>query len=224
MTDELEEFLPYRKEGEETDKSNFIDKTARVIGSVDMGLKISLWPGALIKGDESEVKIDDETTIMSNSSIQGTENHKTEIGKKSLISSGAQLKGCRIGEGVLVGIDAVVLEGAEIGDNSIIGTNAIIPKGMKIPEKSVVMGQPAEIKRDVSDEDLQKVEQIRTDLFRKRDEFKIMMKRGEEFNVYDTPKRPEEILKEHEELPDEQFDDIMDLEKTKKEMDKDLFY
>ena len=223
MTEELEDFLPNRGKGE-NDKSSFIDKTARIIGDVEIGSKVGLWPGAVIKGSESSVKIGEESTIMNGSFIQGTKKNPTNIDKKTFISSGARLKGCNIGEGALVGIDAVVLEGVNVGKKSIVGTNAIVPEGMEIPERSLVLGQPAEVVRDVTDEELQKIEEIKSHLSHKREEFKIMMDRGEEFNVFDTPKRPEEILSEHEELNSEELKDITDIEKTKQESDDDLLY
>jgi len=192
MTQELEEFLPDDEERE----TAFVDPAARTVGEVMLGSNSFLFPGSMVKGDKSKVEIGKNSILMNRSSIESTEEHPAALGDETFISPGADLRGCNIGRGTMVGIDAVVLEGAEIGKNAIVGTNAIVSKGANIPDGKLVLGQPAEIVRDVSDEELEKIQEIRSDLMKRRKEFKMIEKRAERFNVNETPKRPREILEE----------------------------
>ncbi len=218
MTRELEEFLPDDEESEKKETA-FVDPAARTVGEVMLGANSFLFPGSMVKGDRSKVEIGEDSILMNNSSVESTEQHQTFLGNKTFISPGADLRGCSIGKGTMIGIDAVVLEGADIGKNSIVGTNAIVPKGAKIPDGKVVLGQPAEIVREVSDEDLEKIQDIRSNLMRKRKEFKMIEKRAERFNVNDTPKRPRELLEESKrEMATQDEEKVPDLEDIREKL------
>ena len=208
MTDELEDFLPKRKG--EVDKSAFLDPTARIVGDVMISDNSSLWPGSVLDGEESKIDVGKNSIIMNDATIKSTEKHEVLIGENSFISPGAKVKGSTVGKNVLVGIDAVILEDTEIGEGSIIGTDTIVPQGMKIPENSIVKGQPAEVVGEVDKEMIQEIDDIRAHMFKKRDEYKIMMKRGEEFKVFDTPKRPKDMLEDQKEklLRDDKKEDV----------------
>jgi len=228
MNSELEEFLPDDEESEKKEPA-FVDPAARTVGEVMLGANSFLFPGSIVKGNMSKVEIGEDSILMNSSSLKSSEEHQTVLGNKTFISPGADLRGCTIGNGTMVGIDAVVLEGAEVGKNAIIGTNAIVPEGAKIPDGKLVLGQPAEIVRDVSDEELEKIQKIRSDLMERRKEFKMIEKRAERFNVNKTPKRPKEILEENKmEMTDSNKNNVPDLseirEKLKEESeDKHVF-
>lgn len=216
MTKELEEFLP--EEGEEND-SPFLDPTAQIVGEVEIEKNASLFPGSIVDGDDSEVNIREGSIIMNKALIKAAEDNPVSIGKRSFISHGARLEGCNVEKNALIGMDAVVMEGAVIGEDAIVGTNAIVPEGMKVPEKRLVLGQPAEIVREVSEDDLEKIAEIRSTLIDKREEFKMIEKRGKRFDVFDIPKRPEEILEESE-VKKNEMKDIPDLENIREELKK----
>lgn len=222
MTRELEEFLPDDEEEQET---AFVDPAARTVGEVMLGSNSFLLPGSIVKGNRSQVEIGENSILMNRASVESTEKHPAALGDETFISPGADLRGCSIGKGTMVGIEAVVLEGAEIGENAIIGTDAVVPEGMKIPDGKLVLGQPAEIARDVSDEDLEKIEEIRSDLMERRKEFKMIEKRAERFNVNDFPKRPREILEENkrvmEDKDEKKVPDLSDIREKLKEESED---
>ncbi|MFW5906958.1 MAG: gamma carbonic anhydrase family protein [Candidatus Natronoplasma sp.] len=221
MTEELEEFLP----GKEED-SAFLDPTARIVGEVEIGENAFLFPGSLIEGEESDVTIGDGSIMMNKSSVRSTKENPASIGKDAFIAHGARLRGCEIGEGSLVGMDAVVMEGAEVGKGAIVGTDAIVPEGMEVPDGKLVLGQPAEVIEDVSEEDLQKIDEIRERLQEKRDEFKMIEKRGQQFGVFEAPKRPDEILEERKAEMKRVEEDVPDIEKVKeklKELEEDHY-
>ena len=197
MTDELEDFLPKRKG--EVDKSAFLDPTAKIMGDVMLSDDSSLWPGSVLDGEKSKIKVQENSIVMNNATIKSTDEYSVTLGENSFISPGARIKGSNIGKDALVGIDAVVMEGSDVGDGSIIGTDTIVPQGMKVPENSIVRGQPAEVVGEVDEETIEEIDEIRSQMFKKRDEYKIMMNRGKEFKVFDTPKRPKEIIESQKE-------------------------
>ncbi len=218
MTEELEGFLPDEKEA-----GPFVDPAADIVGEVEIGKNAFLFPGSLVESDASEVKIGEESIIMNKASVRSTENNSVSLGESSFVSHGARLEGCSVGEGALIGMDAVVMEGAEVGKRAIVGTEAIVPEGMEVPDGKLVLGQPAEVVGDVSEEDLEKIDEIRARLHGKRTGFQIIEKRGERFNVFETPKRPKEILEENkvEMQGKKESLDMEELNEKLKELEKD---
>ncbi len=211
MTEELEKFLP----GEEDD-TPFMDPAAKVMGDVEIGGNALLFPGCVIEADDSEVDIAEESIIMNRASLRSTKDNPVSIGKNTVISHGARLEGCIIGEDTLIGMDSVVMDGAEIGDKAIIGTDTIVPENMQIPDRKVAVGKPAEIIEDVSKEDLEKIDQIRTTLHEKRTELRMIWERGERFDVFEAPKRPDDILEDKEiEGKDMERQEVPSLEELK---------
>lgn len=210
-----------KKEGDQRD-TYFVDSTARVLGEVTIGPKSSLWPGTIVEGEDSDVRIGEGTVILNSALLKGTESHPVEVGDGVLISPGSHLEGCEIKDGALVGIDSIVLEGAEIGENSILGTNTLVKKDMKIPDNSIVRGQPAEVVGEVTEEELEQIKEIRSHVKWKSEEHKMMLERGKEYDVYQKPKRPEEIVEQRDDLDSEDLGDILDLEKIEERLSRDL--
>ncbi len=193
MTEELERFL---ENGDSEDRSYFLDPTARIVGDVMLGEGSFLGDGTMIDSSKSDVEIGENVFMLHKSKVEGIEGYETKIEDGSFISPNARLKGCRLGEESFVGTNAVILEGAKIGKESIIAGDTIVPEDMDIPERSVVRGKPGEIVDTVKDEDLERIEDIRSHIDWKKDEFKMMMKRGEEYGVFDTPRKPKEIMED----------------------------
>ncbi|MGM0509522.1 MAG: gamma carbonic anhydrase family protein [Thermoplasmatota archaeon] len=192
MTEELESFTDDDLDG----RSYFLDPTARIVGDVMLGEGSFLGDGTIIDSSESEVEIGEDVFMLHKSKIEGKEGYETKVEDGTFISPKARLKGCELGEESFVGTNAVILEGAKIGKESIIAGDTIVPEGMDIPERSVVRGKPGKVVDKVKDEDLERIKEIRSHIDWKKDEFKMMMKRGEQFDVFDTPKRPKEIMEE----------------------------
>lgn len=193
MTEELEHFIDT---DDSEERSYFLDPTARIVGDVMMGKGTFLGDGTKIDSSGSEVEIGEDVFMLHKSSVEGVDGYETLIEKGSFISPKAQLKGCKLGEESFVGTNAVVLEGAKIGKESIIAGDTIVPEGADIPERSVVRGKPGEVVDEVKDEDLERIKEIRSHINWRKDEFKMMMKRGEEYGVFETPRRPKEIMED----------------------------
>ncbi len=164
-----------------------------LIGDVKVGEMSYIWPGSLVRGTISGVKIGDEVTILDNVIISDSHGKKTEIDEGVFISPGSVLKGCNIGKNSFIGMDSVVMKGAEIGEGAVISNGSIVPTDMKVPEGKVVAGSPAEVVGDVSERDLKRIRKIREHVNWRREEYFTMRERGERYGVDRAPSRPDEI-------------------------------
>ena len=130
--------------------NTFIADSAAVIGDVTLGKNVSVWFGAAIRGDEGSIEIGDSTNIQDNATVHS----KTKIGCGVTVGHNAIVHGCTVGDNVLVGMGAIVLDGAEIGEDSIIGAGALVTGGKKFPPKSLILGSPASVKRELSEDEV----------------------------------------------------------------------
>ena len=130
-------------------------KNATVVGDVKFGENVSIWYGAVIRGDAGAIRIEDNSNVQDNCVIHGNLNATTVIGKNVTIGHCAVIHGCIIEDNVLVGMNSTILDNAVIGAGSIIGANALIPAGKIIPPKSLVLGVPGKIIREVTDEEVE---------------------------------------------------------------------
>lgn len=131
---------------------HFIAPTAVVIGDVRMQHESSIWWGAVLRGDYDTISIGRRTNIQDNSVVHMDEGFPVTLGDQVTIGHKAVLHGCTIGNNSLVGINAVVMNDVVIGDNCLIGANALITEGKQIPDRSLVIGSPAKVVRELSDE------------------------------------------------------------------------
>jgi carbonic anhydrase/acetyltransferase-like protein (isoleucine patch superfamily) len=129
----------------------FVSETAYIVGEVTIGENASIWPGAVIRGDFGSISIGKNTAIEDNCIVHSWD---CIIGDNVLVGHGAVIHCKSIGNGSMVGINAVVLQGAEIGEKCFIAAGALITPNMKIPANSLVMGSPARVKEELSQEKL----------------------------------------------------------------------
>jgi len=137
--------------------SAFISKTAYIIGDVEIGENCVVMPGAVIRADLGKITIGDNTIVEDNcvihsGSLDGFED--IVIGENVVIGHGAVNHARKIGNNVLIGINATILHDAEIGDFCIIAAGALVGQGAKIPDRSFVAGVPGKVKKEVSQEQL----------------------------------------------------------------------
>ncbi len=135
--------------------TGWIADNASVIGDVYLGDNVSVWFGAVIRGDNAHIEIGNDTNIQENCVIHTDVGIDVRIGKGVTIGHLAMLHGCQIGDNSLIGIGAVVLNHATIGKNCIIGANSLITERTQIPDNSLVVGSPAKVIRTLSDEQIQ---------------------------------------------------------------------
>ena len=141
----------------ETEGDDFyIAETAVVLGKVKLCKDASVWFGAVLRGDTELISIGESSNVQDGSVIHTDIGFPVEVGKEVTIGHKAILHGCTIGDGSLIGINAVVLSGAKIGSGCLIASNALITEGMEVPDGSVVMGSPGKIKSHLDFDNLLK--------------------------------------------------------------------
>lgn len=130
----------------------WVADNSTVIGQVEMGKKVSIWFGAVVRGDNSVIRLGDFTNIQENAVLHTDAGIELNVGAYVTIGHQATLHGCTIGDNSLIGINAVVLNNAVIGKNCIIGANALVPENMVIPDNSLVVGSPAKVIRTLDEQ------------------------------------------------------------------------
>ena len=130
----------------------FIADNATIVGSVVLENNASIWFNAVVRGDNDVITIGENTNVQDGAILHTDPGFKLTLGKGVTVGHKAMLHGCEVGDYSLVGINAVVLNGAKIGKHCLIGANALITEGMVIPDGSMVMGSPAKVKRELTDQ------------------------------------------------------------------------
>lgn len=142
----FDDFIPVVHE------SAFVHPKASVTGNVIIGRDVYIGPGAAIRGDWGGIVIEDGCNVQENCTIHMFPGVTVVLEKGAHIGHGAVVHGATIGANALIGMNAVVMDNAIVGAGSIVGALCFVPTGMEIPPRSVVVGNPAKIVKDVSDE------------------------------------------------------------------------
>ncbi|GAA5233120.1 gamma carbonic anhydrase family protein [Verticiella sediminum] len=135
----------------------YVAREATVIGKVKLGDKVSIWAGAVLRGDNELISVGDNSNIQEGSVLHTDPGKPLDIGRHVTVGHQAMLHGCTIGDGTLIGIQAVVLNGAVIGKYCLVGAGAIVTEGKVFPERSLILGAPAKVVRQLSDEDVERL-------------------------------------------------------------------
>lgn len=128
----------------------FIANSAAVVGDVTLGENTSVWYSAVLRGDEGAIKIGDGSNIQDNCTVHGS----VTVGNLVTVGHNAILHGCTVEDGALIGMGACILDGAVIGAQSLIGAGALVTGGTIIPPRSLVLGSPAKVKRELTEEEV----------------------------------------------------------------------
>jgi phenylacetic acid degradation protein len=134
------------------DESAYIHPNATVTGNVIIGKDVYIGPGAAIRGDWGGIVIEDGCNVQENCTIHMFPGITVLLKESAHIGHGAIIHGGEIGRNTLVGMNAVVMDNAIVGDGCIIGALCFVPADMIIPDRKVVVGNPAKIVKDVSDQ------------------------------------------------------------------------
>lgn len=133
-------------------KTAFIHPQAALTGNVIIGENVYIGPGAAIRGDWGKIVIKDGANVQENCTIHMFPGITVTLEEGAHIGHGAIIHGAHVGKNCLVGMNAVVMDHVNIGNECIIGALAFLKEGMEIPKRKVVVGNPAKIVKDVSDE------------------------------------------------------------------------
>jgi len=139
----------------------YIDSSAQIIGDVRLKDGASVWPGAILRGDDDYIEIGRSSAVMDMAFVEAPKGMPVIIGNGCLVSHAARLHGCRLEDETMIGIGAIVLDGAIIGARSIIASGSLIAPGTRIQSESVVVGSPGKVVRKTVAAD---VDRLKNDL------------------------------------------------------------
>jgi carbonic anhydrase/acetyltransferase-like protein (isoleucine patch superfamily) len=154
--------LPYLEYTPSIGERVFIAPSADVIGRLQIGADSSIWFQTAVRADVHYIKIGARTSIQDGSMVHVThyksedmsDGHPTVIGDDVTVGHKVMLHGCTIEDGCLIGMSATILDGAVIGKESIVGAGALVTKNKKFPPRSLIMGSPAKVVRELTDEEV----------------------------------------------------------------------
>jgi carbonic anhydrase/acetyltransferase-like protein (isoleucine patch superfamily) len=123
------------------------------VGDVTLAEDVSIWYGAVLRGDSGAITVGAGTNIQDNCVLH----EKTAIGENCTIGHGAIVHGCTIGDRCMIGMGAIVLNGAVIGDDCLVGAGALVTGKMNAPAGSVLLGNPAKIVKEITPAQMEEI-------------------------------------------------------------------
>jgi carbonic anhydrase/acetyltransferase-like protein (isoleucine patch superfamily) len=126
---------------------------AAIVGDVRLGEDVSIWYGAVLRGDLASVTVGARSNIQDGTVIHVADDGPCEVGEETVVGHRAMLHACRVEGGCLIGMQATVLDGAVIGHGSVVGAGALVTSRTIIPPRSLVLGAPGKIVRTLEDKD-----------------------------------------------------------------------
>ena len=125
-------------------------KNATIVGAVTLGKDVSVWYGAVLRGDSGAITVGEGTNIQENCVLH----EKTVVGKYCTIGHGAIVHGCTLGDRCLIGMGAIVLDGAVLGDDCLVGAGALVTGKTNAPAGSMLLGSPAKVVKELTPEQM----------------------------------------------------------------------
>lgn len=134
---------------------NWIAPTAVVVGDVTLGENVSIWHGAVLRGDSGAITVGDNSNVQDNCVLH----EKVTIGKGVSVGHGAILHGCTVGDDCVIGMGAIILDGAVIGARCLVGAGALVTGKMNAPDGSLILGNPAKVVKELTPEQIDYIHQ-----------------------------------------------------------------
>ena len=128
------------------DPNAYIDPDAVIIGSVRIGPHSSVWPNAVLRGDDGEIRIGSRSSVQDCSVIHCTAEDPTVVGDECVIGHIVHLEGCRIEDRAMVANGAIVLHRSVVGTGAVVGANTVVLYDVDVPPGALAVGAPATIK------------------------------------------------------------------------------
>ena len=155
----------------------WVADSAQVIGRVELHEGASVWFGAVLRGDNEWITIGRGSNVQDGTVMHTDMGYPLTIGEHVTIGHQAMLHGCTIGDGSLIGIQAVVLNNAKIGRNCLVGAGALVTEGKEFPDGSLIMGAPAKVVGQLTPERFERIRQGAMSYAQKADRFRRGLKK-----------------------------------------------
>ncbi len=134
-------------------ESAYIDPSAQVIGDVTLAERTSVWCNVTMRADINSITVGEGSNIQDNSCLHVDDDEPLRIGERVVVGHSCTVHGCTIEDDCLVGMGSTVLSGAHVGAGSIVAAGSLVLEGQQVPAGSVVMGAPAKVRRQATDQD-----------------------------------------------------------------------
>lgn len=157
--------------------SAYITDSANVIGKAKIEANASIWFDVTIRGDNERITIGENSNVQEGCILHTDPGYPLTVGKNVTVGHQAMLHGCTIGEGSLIGIQAVILNGAKIGKNCLVGAGALVTEGKEYPDNCLIIGSPAKAVRNLNEEDIARMRNNTLNYVKRGQLFKQDLKR-----------------------------------------------
>ena len=158
--------------------SAYAADSATIIGKVVLAKDASVWPQAVLRGDNGErIEVGERSNIQDGAILHTDPGCTLSIGEDVSVGHQAMLHGCSIGSGTLIGIQAVILNGASIGKNSLVAAGAVVTERKTFPDNSLIVGAPAKVLRELSEEDILALRRNAADYVERGRRYRVQLKR-----------------------------------------------
>jgi carbonic anhydrase/acetyltransferase-like protein (isoleucine patch superfamily) len=144
----------------EIDATAFIADSATVLGKVTLAARTSVWFGAAIRGDNERISIGAGSNVQEGAVLHTDMGYPMHLGEHVSVGHQAMLHGCTVGDGTLIGIQAIVLNGARIGRHCLVGAGALVTEGKEFADRMLIIGAPAKAVRPLTDAEVAKLQTI----------------------------------------------------------------
>ncbi len=142
-------------------ESAYVSEDAIIIGDVEIGAESSIWFGSVLRGDVNYIRIGERTNVQDGTIIHvSSKTHPTVLEDEITLGHRVTLHGCHIETGCLIGIGSIILDGARVGRNSLVAAGSLLTPNTQIPPRVLVMGSPARVKRELSDDEVKDLERF----------------------------------------------------------------
>lgn len=128
------------------DPTAYVHPDAVIIGDVTLGAEASVWPCAVLRGDDGAIRVGPRTSVQDGTVVHATSELDTVIGAGCVIGHMVHLEGCVIEDHALVGNGSIVLHEAIVRSHSLVGSNAVVPNGFEVPTGAMALGVPATLR------------------------------------------------------------------------------
>ncbi|MDE2145594.1 MAG: gamma carbonic anhydrase family protein [Burkholderiales bacterium] len=139
------------------DEGAWVAESAQVIGRVHLGPGASVWPGAVLRGDNEWITLGARSNVQDGSVLHTDIGFPLTLGEDVTVGHQAMLHGCSVGDGSLVGVQAVVLNGARIGRGSLVGAGSVVTEGKVYGDGLLILGAPAKAVREITPEQAERL-------------------------------------------------------------------
>ena len=155
----------------------WVADSAEVIGQVELAENASVWFGVVIRGDSAPIRVGRNSNVQDNSVLHADEGKPLTIGENVTVGHQVMLHGCTIGDGTLIGIQAVVLNNSVVGKDCLIGAGSVITENKSFPDRSVIFGSPAKAVREVSEDNLVRMRYSADEYVKRGRQYRMGLKR-----------------------------------------------